>query len=159
MSKETTDHNTESRSEWDHLEDWLRGQQSMVKYMLEEKVAEFLGRLKSARRSDCDCGYRNGYAPPRRLALSSWTIRVRMPWVRDTEEQFQSRTSRVADLIPELYLHGLSEGDFDLALRGLLGEDVPVSVSAVARLKDRWSGDRGCWTSSRWSTCAWMECT
>ncbi|MCE2456588.1 MAG: IS256 family transposase, partial [Dehalococcoidia bacterium] len=37
-----------------------------------------------------------------------------------------------ADLIPELYLHGLSEGDFDLALRGLLGADwrpvVPMGV-------------------------------
>ena len=67
MSKETTDHNTESRPEWDHLEDWLRVQvQGMVQYMLEEEVTEFLGRLKSARRSDSDSdsGYRNGYAPP-----------------------------------------------------------------------------------------------
>ena len=156
MSKETTDHNTESRPDWDHLEDWLRGQvQGMVKYMLEEKVAEFLGRLKSARRSDCDCGYRNRYAPPRKLTLSSGTIRVRRPRVRDTEEQFESRlpplfasrTSRVADLIPELYLHGLSEGDFDLALRGLLGEDAPVSASTVARLKDRWNVELAEWHS------------
>ena len=158
MSKETTDHNTESRPDWDHLEDWLRGQvQGMVKYMLEEKVAEFLGRLKSARRSDCDCGYRNGYAPPRKLTLSSGTIRVRRPRVRDTEERFESRllplfvsrTSRVADLIPELYLHGLSEGDFDLALRGLLGEDAPVSASTVARLKDRWNVELAEWHSRR----------
>ena len=66
MSNETTDYNTESRPEWDHLEDWLRGQvQGMVQYMLEEEVTEFLGRLKSARRSDADndSGYRNGYAP------------------------------------------------------------------------------------------------
>ena len=155
MSKETTDHNTESRPDWDHLEDWLRGQVGMVKYMLEEKVAEFLGRLKSARRSDCDCGYRNRYAPPRKLTLSSGTIRVRRPRVRDTEEQFESRllplfasrTSRVADLIPELYLHGLSEGDFDLALRGLLGEDAPVSASTVARLKDRWNVELAEWHS------------
>ena len=81
----------------------------MVQYMLEEEVTEFLGRLKSARRSDSDSGYRNGYAPSRRLALSSETIRVRRPRVCDTEEQFESRllplfvgrTSRVADLIPE----------------------------------------------------------
>ena len=80
MSKETADHNTESRPEWDHLEDWLRGQvQGMVQYMLEEEVTEFLGRLKSARwsDSDSDSGYRNGYAPPRKLTLSSGTIRVR----------------------------------------------------------------------------------
>ena len=152
MSKETIDHNTESRPEWDHLEDWLRGQvQGMVQYMLEEEVTEFLGRLKSARRSDSDSdsGYRNGYAPPRKLTLSSGTIRVRRPRVRDTEEQFESRTSRVADLIPELYLHGLSEGDFDLALRGLLGEDAPVSASTVARLKDRWNVELAEWHSRR----------
>ena len=78
MSNETTDYNTESRPEWDHLEDWLRGQvQGMVQYMLEEEVTEFLGRLKSARRSDADndSGYRNGYAPARKLTLSSGTIR------------------------------------------------------------------------------------
>jgi putative transposase len=39
--------------------------------------------------------------------------------------------------LPELYLHGLAEGDFDLALRGLLGEEAPLSASTVARLKDR----------------------
>jgi putative transposase len=44
----------------------------------------------------------------------------------------------VDGLIPELYLHGLAEGDFDLALRGLLGELAPVSASTVARLKAGW---------------------
>ena len=160
MSKETADHNTESMPDWDHLEDWLRGQvQGIVQYMLEEEVTEFLGRLKSARRSDSDSdsGYRNGYAAPRKLTLSSGTIRVRRPRVRDTEEQFESRllplfvsrTSRVADLIPELYLHGLSEGDFDLALWGLLGEDAPVSGSTLARLKDRWNAEFAEWSSRR----------
>ena len=124
---------------------------------LQTKHLVKIGRLKSARRSDSDSdsGYRNGYAAPRKLTLSSGTIRVRRPRVRDTEEQFESRllplfasrTSRVADLIPELYLHGLSEGDFGLALRGLLGEDAPVSASTVARLKDRWNAELAEWRS------------
>ena len=160
MSNETTDYNTESRPEWDHLEDWLRGQvQGMVQYMLEEGVTEFLGRLKSARRSDADndSGYRNGYAPARKLTLSSGTIRVRRPRVRDTEERFVSRllplfvsrTARVSELIPELYLHGLSEGDFDLALRGLLGDDAPLSASTVSRLKERWNVELAEWRGRR----------
>ena len=160
MSNETTDYNTESRPEWDHLEDWLRGQvQGMVQYMLEEEVTEFLGRLKSARRSDADndSGYRNGYAPARKLTLSSGTIRVRRPRVRDTEERFESRllplfvsrTARVSELIPELYLHGLSEGDFDLALRGLLGDDAPLSASTVSRLKERWNAELAEWRGRR----------
>ena len=103
--------------------------------------------------SDNDAGYWNGYAPPRRLTLSSGTIRVRRPRIRDTEERFESRlvplfvhrTREVADLIPELYLHGLSEGDFDLALRGLLGEEAPISASTVARLKDKWNAELAEW--------------
>ena len=136
-----------SRPEWEHLEEWLRGQmQGLIQDLLEQEVTEFLGRARSVRRSesDNDAGYRNGYAPPRRLPLSSGTIRVRRPRIRDTEERFESRllplfvhrTREVADLIPELYLHGLSEGDFDLALRGLLGEEAPISASTGARLKD-----------------------
>ena len=138
------------------MEDWVRGQvqeliQELIQELLEEEVTEFLGRAKSARRSESDsgAGYRNGYGRPRRLTLSSGTIQLRGPRVRDTEERFESRllplfvhrTKQVSDLIPELYLHGLSEGDFDLALRGLLGEDAPVSASTVARLKDKWNAE------------------
>ncbi len=145
-----------SRPEWEHLEEWLRGQmQGLIQELLEQEVTEFLGRTRSVRRSesDNDAGYRNGYAPPRRLTMSSGTIRVRRPRVRDTEERFESRllplfvhrTREVADLIPELYLHGLSEGDFDLALRGLLGEEAPISASTVARLKDKWNAELAEW--------------
>jgi hypothetical protein len=53
---------------------------------------------------------------------------------------FARRTRAVSALIPELYLHGLAAGDFDLALRGLLGETAPLSARTVARLKARWQG-------------------
>ena len=146
----------ESRPEWEQLEDWVRGHvQRMIQELLEEEVTEFLGRARSARRSDRDndAGYRNGYAPPRKLTLSSGTIQLRRPRVRNTEEEFESRllplfvnrTRKVAELIPELYLHGLSEGDFDLAVRGLLGEEAPVSASTVARLKDKWNDELAEW--------------
>ena len=135
-----------SDSEWD----WLRGRiQNLIQQTLEEEVTEFLGRSKSVRRSDSDrdSDYRNGYARPRKLTLSSGTIEVSRPRVRNAEEKFESkllplftrRTNEVSELIPQLYLHGLSEGDFDLALRGLLGEDAPVSATTVARLKDKWN--------------------
>ena len=156
MRKEITGSRSESRPEWEQLKDWVRGQvQRLIQELLEEEVTEFLGRAKSARRSESDSatGYRNGYASPRRLTLSSGTIQLRRPRVRDSEEQFESRllplfvhrTRKVAELIPELYLHGLSEGDFDLALRGLLGEDAPVSASTVARLKGKWNDELAQW--------------
>ena len=127
----------------------------LIQELLQEEVTEFLGRAQSARRSESDsgAGYRNGYGRPRRLTLSSGTIQLRRPRVGDTEERFESRllplfvwrTKQVSDLIPELYLHGLSEGDFELALRGLLGEDAPVSASTVARLKEKWNAELAKW--------------
>ena len=158
MVKESIETASESRPEFGHLEDWLRLQiQGLIQDLLEEEVTEFLGRARSVRRSgsDRDAGYRNGYAKPRNLTLSSGTVRVRRPRVRDTEERFESRLlplfarrSRQVDaLIPELYLHGLAERDFDLALRGLLGDEAPISAGTVARLKDKWNADLAEWRS------------
>ena len=58
---------------------------------------------------------------------------------------FARKSKKVADLIPELYLHGLAEGDFDLALRGLLGDEAPASASTVARLKEKWHAELAEW--------------
>ena len=77
MRKESTGSRSESRPEWEQLEEWVRSQaQRLIQELLEEEVTEFLGRAKSARRSDSDhdTGYRNGYASRRRLTLSSGTI-------------------------------------------------------------------------------------
>jgi len=125
--------------------------------VLEEEVTEFLGRGKYERREDIDsaAGSRNGYGKARNVTLSCGTITVRRPRVRDVEERFESRllpffqrrTKKVNELIPELYLHGLAEGDFDLALRGLLGEDAPISASTVARLKKKWQAEFEQWSS------------
>ena len=156
MGKRSTRSRSESRPEWEQLEDWVRGHvQRLIQELLEEEVTEFLGRAKSARRSESDNerGYRNGYGRPRRLTLSSGTVQLRRPRVRNTEEEFESRllplfvnrTRKVAELIPQLYLHGLSEGDFDLAVRGLLGEEAPISASTVARLKDKWNDELAQW--------------
>jgi putative transposase len=55
------------------------------------------------------------------------------------------RTPEINRLIPELYLHGLALGDFDLALRGLLGKDAPISAGTVARLKEKWQAEWVAW--------------
>ncbi|MFQ5875978.1 MAG: IS256 family transposase [Dehalococcoidia bacterium] len=156
MRKESSRRPSESRAHWEDLDGWVRGQvQGLIQELLEEEITEFLGRAKSARRSplDSDAGYRNGYGKPRRLTLSAGTIEVKRPRVRNAEERFESRvlplfarkSKKVAELIPELYLHGLAEGDFDLALRGLLGEEAPVSASTVARLKEKWHAELAEW--------------
>ena len=145
---------------WETLEQWVQGQvQQLIQDLLEAEVTELLGRCKSQRRSavDPEPGYRNGHGEPRQLTMGSGTVTVRRPRVRGLEERFESRvlplfvrrSQTVSELLPELYLHGLAEGDFDLALRGLLGEDAPLSASTVARLKTSWQAQFAAWNARR----------
>ena len=47
MRKESTGSRSESRPEWEQLEDWVRGQaQRLIQELLQEEVTEFLGRAK-----------------------------------------------------------------------------------------------------------------
>jgi putative transposase len=145
---------------WEHLEDFVREHvQQFIQALLEEEVTELLGRTKSARREAVDVapGYRNGYGKSRRLTLTSGTITIRRPRVRDLNERFVSRvlplfkrqTKEVGELLPQLYLHGLALGDFELALRGLLGDGAPLSPASLLRLKTQWQGEYETWKTRR----------
>ncbi len=148
------------RPEWAALEEYARAKiQEWIQDLLEEEVSEVLGRRKSERRAPVDPsdGYRNGYGKPRRLSMSIGTITVRRPRVRDLEERFESRllplfvkrTEQVSDLLPRLYLHGLAQGDFELALRGLLGEGAPLSAKSIERLRAKWQAEFAAWKQRR----------
>jgi transposase-like protein len=152
MGKQTINGSQTSNTTWDNLEEVLRDKvRQFIQDILEEEVTELLGRQKSERLRAVDGqpAYRNGYGKPRRLTLGCGTIIVRRPRVRGLERRFESRvlplfarrTGEVNRLLPQLYLHGLSLGDFDLALRGLLGEQAPISASTVARLKESWQAE------------------
>jgi len=157
MRKDIAGPETESTvAVWESLEGLVREKaQEFIQEILEEEVTELLGRRKSERRAAVDAspGYRNGYGKARRLAMSSGTITVRRPRVRGLEERFESRvlplfarrTKEVGKLIPELYLHGLAEGDFELALRGLLGEGAPLSKASIRRLRAVWTAEFEVW--------------
>lgn len=155
--KDSTIIRVEQPLSFETLEAAIRGEiEGWMQSILDEEVTEFLGRMKSERRKAVDdVGYRNGYGEPRKLTLCSGTIELRRPRVRGLEQRFVSRilplfkrrTNEVNDLLPELYLHGLSCGDFDLALRGLLGDDAPISASTVARLKEKWHSELSAWKS------------
>ena len=140
------------------LEEHLRKEvQVLVQKLLEEEVTEFLGRQRYERAEGSDDEqpppYRNGYGKPRTLTLSNGTIEVRRPRLRNLDEQFESRllplfkrrSQVVTAMLPELYLHGLALRDFDLALRGLLGEEAPLSASTIARLKADWLKEYEAW--------------
>lgn len=156
MRKNSIPEVSQSRPSYDMLEEAVRGKiQQYIQDMLEEELTEFLGRQKSERGKIVDGfnGYRNGHGKPRKMALMSGTITLRRPRARGTEERFESavlpffkrRTKEVGNLLPELYLHGLAKGDFDIALRGLLGDGAPLSASSIARLKAKWQAEYEQW--------------
>jgi len=142
---------------WEHLEPFIRTKiQEVIQQLLEQEVTEHLGRGRYERRDEGG-GYRNGYGKPRRLATQAGTITVRRPRLRDLDEEFVSRvlplfarhTREVGVILPELYLHGLALGDFELAMRGLLGEAAPLSSSSIDRLRSKWQREFDEWSTRR----------
>jgi len=92
MNRKNIEGRGRSRVDFEAMEDWVRGKiQGWVQELLEEEVTELLGRSKSQRRRGIDkpAGYRNGYGKPRRLTMSSGTVTLRRPRVRDLEERLK----------------------------------------------------------------------
>jgi putative transposase len=58
---------------------------------------------------------------------------------------FDLGSSPVSELLTDLYVHGQEQGDFELALRGLLGEGAPLSASSIGRLKAVWQQEYEAW--------------
>jgi putative transposase len=152
MAKQTTPSKESSSIIWNNLEEMVRIKvREFIQGLLEAEIEELLGRQKSERRKAVDSlqAYRNGYGKGRKLTLGCGTISIKRPRVRGLEKRFESRVlplfarraQEVNQLIPQLYLHGLALGDFDLALRGLLGQDAPISAGTVARLKEKWQAE------------------
>ena len=97
---------------------------------------------------------------------------LRRPRVRGVEERFESRvlplfarrTKELGALLPELYLHGLAEGDFELAMRGLLGEGAPLSKSSIQRdcgrdgRRSSRNGASVAWRAVRLGGTCWARC-
>ena len=156
MGKQTIIERGASRVVWNNLEEWVRIKvQELIQALLEEEITKLLGRKKSERRRAVDShpAYRNGYGKGRRRTLGCGTVTVYRPRLRGLEGRFESRilplfarrTKGISELIPQLYLHGLALGDFDLALRGLLGKGAAISASTVARLKEQWQAEWRRW--------------
>ena len=103
---------------------------------------------------------RNGYLPERNITTGLGDMQVRQPRVHDRrpageKEKFTAKilppylrkTKRIADLIPWLYLKGISTGDFPQALAALLGPDAGgLSATTVTRLKACWEDEYGDWS-------------
>jgi putative transposase len=101
---------------------------------------------------------RNGHAEPRQVTTAAGRVEVVRPRVDDrrvdpgTGErvQFQSmilprwcrRSPKVAEVLPLLYLHGLSSLDFVPALERFFGAAAGLSASVITRLTTQWQAER-----------------
>lgn len=159
MREKHTEGNESKEILYEELEAFARARiREHLQDLLEQEVTEWLGREKSERKRSVleQPGYRNGYGKARRFTMSVGTVEIRRPRVRYLGERFKSRvlpmfkrqSQQVRELIPELYLHGLASGDFELALRELLGEGAPLSASSLQRLKEKWEGEYEQWKSA-----------
>ena len=144
------------------------GAQRMLIGALEHEVEEFFGRARYEHRVGRRPGYRNGVGKPRKIAVGCGTLKIRAPRVRETDEPFRSQllpryqrsSQAVRALLPELYLQGLATGDFEPALRTLLGEAAPLSPASIVRLKAQWVAEYAAWQrrplESRYAYC-WAD--
>jgi transposase-like protein len=148
VKEESTGIESSSINPYEALESWARANvQDFIQKLLEEEMEVFIGRAKSQRHVGSERRvYRNGHGKTRNFAMMGGTVQVRRPRVRNADERFESRilplfhrkSKELGAMLPELYLHGLAKGDFELALRGLLGDGAPLSRSSIERLKASW---------------------
>lgn len=137
-----------------------RGAREMLKCALEAEVEEFLARFDEIRDSSGKrLVIRNGYKRERTIQTGIGDIPVMAPRVADRRKdesriRFSSsilppylrRTKSIEELLPWLYLKGVSTGDFSEALAALLGKNAPgLSASTISRLKDAWSEELKEW--------------
>ncbi|HEU5115414.1 MAG TPA: IS256 family transposase [Isosphaeraceae bacterium] len=102
---------------------------------------------------------RNGHLPERTIQTGIGEIAVKQPRVQDRREPeprekfspavlppYLRRTKSLDELIPWLYLKGISTGDFSEALKAILGPDSPnLSATTITRLKSGWESEFEAW--------------
>ena len=140
--------NFESRSPLDEL--IREGARRMLQAAIDPEVDDFLAK-HSGRRDEQGrrLVVRNGSLPEREILTGAGKLPVRQPRVRDRSSgddrvwfspqvlpPYLKRTNSIEELIPWLYLKGISTGDFSEALQALVGERAKgLSANVVVRLK------------------------
>jgi transposase-like protein len=138
-----------------------RGAQDLLADAIKREVEEYLREREGLR----DEGgrrlvVRNGYLPERQIQTGVGEVPVKRPRVRDRRppeerEQFESsilprylrRTKSLEELVPWLYLKGVSTGDFGEALQALLGPEARgLSATTITRMKASWEDEYKDWS-------------
>src|SRR5580704_11772956 len=137
-----------------------QGAQKLLAQAIDAEVTDWIDRHAHLRD---DAGHRqvvrNGALPARTITTGVGPVAVKQPRVHDRRsaqerEKFTSailppylrKTKSIEELIPWLYLKGVSTGDFSEALAALLGPDAKgLSPNTVTRLKAVWQQEYDAW--------------
>jgi putative transposase len=135
-----------------------QGARRMLAEALEAEVEAYLEALRGERDDEGHAlVVRNGYAREREVLLGVGTVEVRAPTVNDRRvdengerRRYKSvilppyvrRSPKVSEVLPLLYLHGLSSGDFMPALEEFFGGGAGLSAATITRLTERWQAER-----------------
>ena len=135
-----------------------QGAVKMLARVIEDEAQAFIERYQDFRDgSGRRLVVRNGHMPEREIQTGIGAVPVKAPRVRDKSGSgirftsnilppYLRRTKSLEELIPWLYLKGISTGDFSEALVALLGPDAPgLSANTVSRLKSVWTDDFKKW--------------
>ena len=136
-----------------------QGARKMLAQALQAEVEAYL-KANEGERDECGRALvvKNGYARSRKIVCGAGTIEVRAPRVNDKRvdeasgerKRFRSailppymrRSPKISEVLPLLYLHGLSSGDFAPALREFFGGEAGLSPATVVRLTEQWQEER-----------------
>jgi putative transposase len=159
MKDNTTSTHIVSIGSQDVLTEILKeGAREMLASAIENEVAEYIAQHADKRDPD---GHRlvvrNGYLPERSIQTGIGSIPVQQPRVHDRRdgEQFASiilppylrKTKSLEELIPWLYLKGISTSDFAEPLRALLGPQAKgISANSIVRMKRCWQDQWKDWS-------------
>jgi transposase-like protein len=133
------------------------GARRMLESALEDEVTRYIEQHQDRDENGHALVVRNGKARARSVTMGSGTIQIQAPRVNDKRcdehgerQRFTSgilppymrRSPKVAEVLPILYLRGLSTGDFQEALPVLLGEEAKgLSATNIARMTGPWLED------------------
>jgi len=146
--------------ETDPLHALLRaGARELIAKAVEAELASFLESVADQCLEDGrQAVVRNGYLPERTVQTGIGDVEVKVPKVRDRSgggTRFHSallppylkRARSIEELIPWLYLKGVSTGDYQEALSALLGDAAKgLSANTVSRLKQQWNEEHRVWS-------------
>lgn len=149
----------------DPLTDLIRsGARKLIEQALEAELSALLAEFSTETTPEGHArGVRHGHLPEREVIIGGGPVAVQVPRVRDRGDQAEKvrftssilpsylrKAQSVEQLLPWLYLKGISTGDFQEALAALLGPNAAgLSSTTISRFKADWWEDYGATAEQR----------